>query len=390
MRIAIVHNFYSKNSPSGEDLVVLNELSLLQKYGHEVKLIAVYNDNLKRKASKLMTALNLTGFSDRRIRKLENEIKLFNPDIIHIHNLLPGIGFNFLPYLNNYPVVQTLHNYKMYCTNGMLFRNGKICTLCTQRDVQAKNHFNNCYHNKIINYPVSKNIELNLKFGYAEQHIDKYIALTQWQRNFYINQGIAAEKIVIKENFYPYKFSESDRKYGSASKFLFVGRLSEEKGIIELVRNFCSNISSDSGITLTVVGGGPLHAELNKLSLKYPNFIFKGRLSRENVVHLIKSHDCLMVPSQWYEGFPLVITEAIANKIPFAAQGIGNNGYLARKFNCPIFELTDKRLFINLQAKLEKEFNYHQYNKECDTFITEKLQPTKNYQMLLKIYNEMQ
>ena len=93
--------------------------------------------------------------------------------------------------------------------------------------------------------------------------------------------------------------------------FLFVGRLSAEKGI----REFCSAVHETHAQGI-VVGNGDLRAELEA---KYPDITFTGWLTKREIREQFSKARCFIFPSLWYEVSPLTPIEARAFGIPVIA-----------------------------------------------------------------------
>ena len=148
---------------------------------------------------------------------------------------------------------------------------------------------------------------------------DLYVALTEFSRNKFIACGIPAEKIWVKPNFvYP----DPEERTEPGSHAVVVGRLSGEKGLHTLLiawKRLRSNIP------LSIVGDGPLLPELQKKAseLKLAGVTFHGHVSHENTLQMIKSAKFLIVPSEGYESFPMVIAEAFVCGVPVLCSDLG-------------------------------------------------------------------
>ena len=133
MKILLCHNFLRSSSPSGEDAVYRNERSLLEAHGHELSVFERFNDHIDE--STLMKRLKLgldTAWSKQTYQELSKLIKGIQPDVVHFHNTFPMISPSAYVacHDNHVPVVQTLHNYRLICPNGLLLRNGHPCEDC--------------------------------------------------------------------------------------------------------------------------------------------------------------------------------------------------------------------------------------------------------------------
>ena len=112
---------------------------------------------------------------------------------------------------------------------------------------------------------------------------------------------------------------ETDRHY--KNQILFAGRLSEEKGILDVIK-MAENLPSE--IHLVIIGSGPEENLVKKTSQKIPNVHFLGLQSKEKTISLIRGSDILLQPSLMEGGMSTSILEAMACKIPVIATPVGD------------------------------------------------------------------
>jgi hypothetical protein len=129
VKILILHNRYQVSG--GEDVAVAAELRLLLEHGHEVSLIEDDNDAILGTAAKVRTAI-ATPYNPMRHRWIAGEVRRTGAQIVHIHNFFPRFSPSVLDGAADAGagVVQTLHNYRAICANGLLLRDGAICEAC--------------------------------------------------------------------------------------------------------------------------------------------------------------------------------------------------------------------------------------------------------------------
>jgi len=125
IKILISHNRYQQRG--GEDSVVKDEIKLLRDHGHEVLFYERDNAELNQ-LNKLHVALD-TIWSTKTTQEISNIIKHFQPDVIHSHNTFPLISPSLYWASSKFkiPIVQTLHNFRLFCLQAMLLKDGKIC-----------------------------------------------------------------------------------------------------------------------------------------------------------------------------------------------------------------------------------------------------------------------
>ncbi|MDG4864954.1 glycosyltransferase, partial [Streptomyces sp. T-3] len=131
MRIAVVHSFYGSAAPSGENLVVAAQAEALRRAGHDVHLVTAATDDL---ADQPLYALrSATTVATGRGRSPLGRLRELAPDLVHVHNLFPNFGRAWVSSWRG-PLVTSLHNYRPLCANGLLYREGALCTRCPDGD----------------------------------------------------------------------------------------------------------------------------------------------------------------------------------------------------------------------------------------------------------------
>ncbi|MBD9359870.1 glycosyltransferase family 4 protein [Methylomonas fluvii] len=317
MKILIVHNYYQQ--AGGEDSVVAAEFDLLKRRGHEVELWSVDNRDLPvGLAGKINVALT-TNYSFNSKLLANEKLKQFRPNIVHVHNFFPQISPSIYDACINadVPVVQTLHNYRLICPGALLMRNGKICENCiTGTPYQAALH--GCYRgSRVGSLVLAHMVNNHRKIGTWNNKVSRFIALTEFSKSKFVEAGFPSENIAVKPNFVDDPFnSDNEMDCIGAPYALFVGRISEEKGIRTLIAAF-SSVGND--IELKIAGSGPIEN-----SLVGNNVTMLGRQSSNEISRLMRNAAFLIMPSEWYEGFPMVLVEALAHGLPVLASNLGS------------------------------------------------------------------
>lgn len=312
MRILIVHNSYQQ--AGGEDAVVGREFDLLQASGDTVALHLVSNDIISGIGQKLKTALNVV-YSAAARDDLIGAIRRFGPDIVHVHNTFPLLTPSIFDacQTTGTPVVMTLHNYRLTCASALLMRNGAVCEKC----VNGSPYWgvvHRCYRNSAIGSLALANlINVHRNQGTWQTKVNGFIALTEFARRKFIEAGLPQNRIVVKPNFVP-----DPGKAPGAPRMgaLYVGRLSEEKGVRELIRAW-----QDIPYPLTIAGEGPLEAELRAAASG--NVQFRGWLSTQEVRAEMFRAAFLVLPSVCYETFSMSIAEAFSCGLPAIVSRLG-------------------------------------------------------------------
>jgi len=309
-RVLIVHNRYQLRG--GEDSVVQAEAELLQRKGHAVELLERHNDEIGA-VNRLALAAQ-TVWSQRTVRDLRAIAARFKPDVVHVHNTLPLVSPSVYRAAHrvDVPVVQTLHNFRLLCPQAMFLRDGKVCEACLGHvPWRAVQHA--CYRGSPAQSAVVvAMLQTHRTIGTWRTGVDRYIALNAFCRDKFIEGGLPAERIGIKANFVDLPPQPPRSRQG----LLYVGRLSEEKGIRVLAQAWQR---SPPQTGLAVAGSGPMQNELSGL----PGVTLLGALPAASVAERMASAMALVMPSIWYENFPRTLVEAFACGLPVITSRLG-------------------------------------------------------------------
>src|SRR5581483_4689277 len=213
------------------------------------------------------------------------------------------------------PVVQTLHNYRMFCPAANYVREGKVCEECREHSVLRGIRYG-CYRGS---RGATASVVLTITTKHRRKsYPDRFIALTEFSRQKFILGGIAADKVCVKPNFVA---PDPGPGRGNGDYAIYAGRLSDEKGLDTLLLAW----KGLRGIPLEIVGDGPLLAPLQAkaAALGLPTVRFHGRLPRTKTLEMMKLARFLVAPSQCYENFPMGIAEAFACAVPVVCSRLG-------------------------------------------------------------------
>lgn len=390
MKILFAHNRYQ--FAGGEDAVVQAESALLKFNGHEVLVLEVNNDGIVGDWNKAKAAVSAI-YSTASKNLISAEIKRFHPAIVHIHNFFPLLSPAVYDACRNagVPVVQTLHNYRLGCPKAMLFRDGKVCEDCIDKLVPWSGIVHGCYRSsRTQSAVVAAMIALHRLRGTWRERVDAYIALTNFQKEKMIQASLPKEKIYIKPNFIfdPGSFVNTSVLEEYA---LFVGRLSEEKGVSLLIDAYVQN---DLCLPLKIVGDGPLRLSLQERVqvAGLENAIkFMGQQDKLTVVTLMRNASFLVFPSIWYEGFPLTLAEAFACGLPVIVPRLGSMVEIVEDGVTGLFfevgnykDLADKVLWAKAHSQ-----EMLVMGKNARRIYETRYTPEANYQQLMAIYQQV-
>jgi len=381
MNILFIHNVYRQHG--GEDTVLQSEIDLLSLKGHQADQANQQNNHIQTFADKISVLKNVI-YSHQSKRWMASQINLSKPDIIHVHNFFPLLTPSIYDACieAGVPVVQTLHNYRTICPGALLMRDGKICEKCvTGLPYQAVLH--RCYRNSIPgSWAVARMVAYHRKKKTWKNKVDCFIVLTRFARNKFIEAGFPVEKIIVKPNFceVPQMESKWFRKREGA---LFVGRLSQEKGLSTMLDAW-----HDLDIPLRIAGGGPLFDNHHG---KHDGCIkLLGQIDNELVAEEMKKAAFLAMPSEWYEGFPMVLVESFAHGLPVVASRLGSMAEIVQDGITGLhFEPGNPQ---DLREKVQWMYNHpdacQQMGNNARKEYEQKYTPEKNYEMLIDIYQK--
>jgi len=322
MKILLVHNFYGSAAPSGENMVFEAEKSLLQKNGHDVALFTRHSDEIRNNSfAGMLRGAIATPWNFKMAIAIKKAIADFSPDVIHAHNTFPLISPSiFYAIGKKVARVLTLHNYRLFCPAAIPLRNGKVCIECIENKTVWPSIRYGCYRNsRLATLPLAVSVALHRMLGTWTKHVDAFITLSDFQRTLMASAGLPDERIYVKPNFYPGK--PSVVPWGKRGEYVvFVGRLSVEKGVNSLLRAW--RLWGIEAPALKLVGAGELRTELEKMVSGLP-VQFIGQVGSSEAQAHIANARLLVLPSECFEGFPMVIREAFAFGTPVAVSNIG-------------------------------------------------------------------
>lgn len=376
MRILLIHNKYLNYG--GEDAVVDNEFRLLGERGMVVKRI--FFDNVAINPSKLF-------YNKDSYKIIDNAIQEFLPDVIHIHNIFYQASPSILyaAKKRNIPVVMTLHNFRLLCPKGLFLRNSKLCLKCKSLKFPYHAIIYKCFQESYMKtIALSSFLGVNNTLNTWNKKIDRFIVLTPFIKKVFLESSLKVdkEKIIVKPNstddFISEKGLVKQRK-----NFLFVGRLSTEKGIHLLIEAF----NQMPKITLEVIGEGDLMPILSKMAKS--NIVFHGKKDRSFIKDKLEQAKALILPSIWYEGLPNTIIEAFSAGTPVLASDIDNiNNIIEDNYNGKLFDVKNIKSIVQTVIDFN-DSNTSQFNEKARETFQKKYSHEVNYKNLKKIYTEL-
>ena len=383
MRILTVHNYPGDYALGGEGNVFEQEAEMLCEHRHAVLPFRCTNAefmtaNIIKKARAFWNA----PWSPYGYRLIQEQIRRFRPDVMHVHNFFFVLSPSILKAAKDagVPTVTTLHNFRLISPCSQLFRNGRVCEKCVGRNPWRIMLYR-CYKDSFLASLFRYNIYYRGKQRYQWiDLIDAFIALTEFGKRKYVEGGMPGDRIHVKPNFVDDPLCGTASSPGSEGA-AFIGRISSEKGILTLLKAW-----HDVDYPLTIVGKGPQMSEARRMAPK--NVVFLGERPREEALAVMKRMSFVLFPSILYETFGLAIVEAMALGRAVVASNLGPRKELVRDGETGLLfqpgdeaDLRQKVSRLIANPDICKEMGSNGRRDYLDKFTKE-----KNYERLLSIY----
>jgi Glycosyltransferase len=367
MKILGVNKFYYIKGGSETYYFALKDA--LEKKGHEVIPFSMkdkknykteyekyFIDNINYEnmnaMKKVQNALKIIYNFDakRKISKLIDDVK---PDIAHLHIFQHQLSPSILHTLKkkNIPIVYTAHDLKAVCLNYKMMNSSGICECC-----KGKKYYK-CITNKCVKGSGAFSA-VNAAEGYLHEIlksyelIDSFITPSNFYRKKLIEFGIPSDKVVHIPNFID--VSKFEPHYKHDDYFIYVGRLSEEKGIMTLIKAM-EYINKSK---LVIVGTGPLENKLKEYTVKeqIKNVEFVGFKTGKELEQLICNSRFMIIPSEWYENGPMSVLECMAYGKAIIGADIGGIPEFLSHGNGLTFKMgNEKELSERIKELLDKD-----------------------------------
>ncbi len=247
--------------------------------------------------------------------------------VIHVHAWAKAVSPSIGSVLKDakVPCVYTMHEFFLVCPNGGFYHYPKAQT-CHRTPMSMSCITTNCDSRSFARKAVRVVRQVIVNRGGLRQAFGRVIMISKLQEE--ASKPFMREGVIYHRVSNPIDIVDPGPKENAGRDFVFVGRLSREKGI----EHFCE-AAKFAGVQPVIAGDGPMMAELKE---RYPQAKFLGWQKPEQVTALLRNARALIFPSVWYEGQPLTVYEALAQGTPVIVSDVcagreaienGQNGY---------------------------------------------------------------
>jgi glycosyltransferase involved in cell wall biosynthesis len=406
MKILLVNNFFYNRG--GDCTYMFSLKKLLEEKGHKVMVFSMdhprnfhseysdyfvsyinYDEEVKNvNLSSGINVLKRTVYSREAKKKIEGLLKHDKPDIVHLqnihHHITPSVFYPIKKY--KIPLVWTLHDYTVICPNTSFLSHGRVCEKCKKRKYYWS-PIVKCKKNSLVASTMAA-IETTLhRIMGVNKLVDAFITPSEFLRNKLIEYGFNKERIVCVNNFS--NVDLMNKRNNPGDYYLYVGRITEEKGIKTLID---AAIAASIG-RLKIVGEGPLKESM----ISYVdvnngrNIEFLGQKSHDEVMELIRGSTFVVVPSEWYENYPFAVLEAFSCGKPVIGSRIGGIPELIKDTERGlIFETGDSTdLIATIKYLLNNPDIIAEMGRNAEEYLRQELNGERHYKEIIRIYKKV-
>lgn len=305
MRVLAIHSKYRQLG--GEDISFETECRLLKGQNHEVKTYLVYSSEIAA-----TSPLNQARAAIKGTRKIE--MGLFralidsDPDVIYLNNWFPWLSPFIGPMADRAPILVAVRNYRLWCINGLLKRNGSDCRLCLDKKNSA-GVIHGCYEGIARSLVAAASVK-KAASALRPRATVHFAAISPFVEQFLLGEGISRDRVHLKPN----AVDPEPAQGPGGDSVLFVGRLEPEKGFATFME-----AAGRAGIRPIIVGAGSMSELASHAD-------YRGQLSHQETMRLMAASRVTVVPSEWDEPFGRVAAESLACGTPVI---VSNRGGLA-------------------------------------------------------------
>jgi len=328
MNILLINKFYYLSG--GAERYVFDWEQLLREHGHDVRVFAMQHprnrpcaqeryfvDHVEFRPDLSITSKARAALHSVWSRQARRNIRALlrnegRPDVVHLHSFSYQLTPSILGPIRDagIPVVQTCHEYSPICANQRLYnqRTHAICEACLHHGPLAP-LWTRCLKGSFAASATACAASLADRFlAHSRNRIARFITPSRFMKTMLERGGIPPDRIAAIPHFIAAEAIQSSNQPGDY--LLFFGRLVEQKGIW----TFLNAARQCADIPCKILGGGPLENEVRRRVARHglSHVEVLGHKEGEELWTLVRGSRAVVVPSEWYEPFGLVILEAMA------------------------------------------------------------------------------
>ncbi|HMN81231.1 MAG TPA: glycosyltransferase [Burkholderiaceae bacterium] len=401
--ILLVNNYHYRRG--GAEVVYLQQSEMLAARGWSVANFAMehpkndpspWSDYFAREIElggnygPVRNAINATKiiYSREAYRKIGGVIAASGAQLVHAHNIYHHLSPSVLKAAHDrgIPAVLTLHDLKLLCPSYQMLSDGKVCEACKPNKIHQV-VVRRCLKGSFaLSALVAVESGVHRAFGLYRDNVARFVSPSRFLIDKFVEWGWERERFAYVPNCVdPAQFVPSSTV---GQRFLYVGRLSAEKGIHTLIR-----AAGLAGVGVDIVGTGPAEAELKALAASSgADARFLGFQKGDPLWNLFDGCRAVVLPSEWYENAPISLLEAFAKAKPVIAAEIGGipemiepggNGELFASGDC---EQLAQRLAA-MAARSDAEVA--QMGRRAREIVEAGFSPEAHYRLLSALYREL-
>ncbi|MGA9389586.1 MAG: glycosyltransferase family 4 protein [Candidatus Sulfotelmatobacter sp.] len=390
---------------SGTEVYLFETMELMRSMGHEAALFSMadprgeptpydrhfmpYRDFKGQSGwfHRARTAANVIYSVDAR-RRIRAMIREFRPDVAHVRNIYHHLSPSILWELKaqDVPVLYHLNDFKVLCPSYNLVSSGEACEACKGGKFW---HMlpRKCYPGRAQSITLVAEAYFHKWVGTYRKCVDRFLAPSQFVRDKFVEHGWDAAKFEVLPHFQLAK-PVRKRTIGKAS-LLYFGRLSQEKGVEDLLRA----MQRLPHVRLVIAGDGPERSNLQQLgtTLGLSNVVFMGHMQGIELNQAIADASFTVLPSHAYETLGKTILESYAHARAVIASDLGSRRELVHDGKTGLLyksgdvtELASAIEFLSARPDVAEKMG--QAGREL---IEKRYRPEAHYEKLVDLYERL-
>jgi len=396
MKILQVSNNYKIRG--GSDSVFFNTSQLLRSAGHEVISFAAKGETdqpspfskyfpkaIRTDLARPQDFFQYLYNKDSK-DKISELLKVEGPfDVAHLHIYYGRLTTSILAELKrkHIPIIQTLHDNKLVCPTYTMVRDGKLCDKCVESSKL------NLLKYQCKDANLTKSLAVLCEYLVSRllgdvRLIDRFICVSDFQRDLMERGGVPREKLLRLHNFVDHQQLTIEPMPTRSGYLLYFGRIEKLKGLATLVE-----AAKKAGQHLKIAGTGSWVPELFRSIANNPKIEYLGFVSGLPLRKLVMQAKAVILPSECYDLCPMTILEAKAVGTPVIGSRIGGIPELINDgIDGFLYPPGNEEALIAAFALLDRS-NFNDLSQAAKEDILERFSPQVHLGALMNIYSNI-